>query len=81
MKWVRSSVVERVPDKNEVEGSIPSVPTPNFSAGQSKNEVEGSIPSVPTWLVYRQNFSFATLQKTYFTPMRYYEMLGPTQRA
>jgi hypothetical protein len=27
LRWVRSSVVERVPDKNEVEGSIPSAPT------------------------------------------------------
>lgn len=25
--WVRSSVVERCPDKTEVEGSIPSAPT------------------------------------------------------
>ncbi len=27
LRRVRSSVVERVPDKNEVEGSIPSAPT------------------------------------------------------
>lgn len=29
--WVRSSVVERVSYKDEVEGSIPSAPTPVLS--------------------------------------------------
>ena len=46
-------MVERVPDKNEVEGSIPSTPTKQFFWKLSetrihKNEVEGSIPSTPT---------------------------------
>ncbi|KKR63182.1 MAG: hypothetical protein UU03_C0010G0011 [Candidatus Woesebacteria bacterium GW2011_GWA1_40_45] len=33
--WVGGSVVERVPDKNEVDGSIPSRPTkkPAFESG------------------------------------------------
>ena len=41
------SVVERIPDKNEVLGSIPSAPTRirNFCY---KNEVNGSIPLSPT---------------------------------
>ncbi len=39
--WVCSSVVERCPDKTEVDGSIPSTPTksnPNFTAGRNNNE-------------------------------------------
>ena len=30
MSWVRSSLVERFSDKEEVEGSIPSAPTRSF---------------------------------------------------
>lgn len=37
-----SSLVERLSDKEEVEGSIPSTRT-----GLKGGEVEGSIPSVP----------------------------------
>ncbi len=49
-----SSVVERCPDKTEVEGSIPSTRTQggNFIdlkfAASYKTEVEGSIPSTRT---------------------------------
>ena len=30
-RWACGSVVERVPDKNEVEGPIPSTPTKNLN--------------------------------------------------
>jgi hypothetical protein len=49
-----SSVVERVPDKNEVVGSIPTSPTElRFHSSLAhiyKNEVVGSIPTSPTEL-------------------------------
>ncbi len=59
---MRGSVVERVPDKNEVHGSIPCAPTNKErfldspalrghvenSNFRHKKEVEGSIPSPPT---------------------------------
>ena len=40
-------MVERIPDKNEVEGSIPSSPTKSKNS-HAKEEVEGPTPSAPT---------------------------------
>ena len=46
-KWVSGSVVERLPDKKEVLGSIPSSPTA-VERPDRIGEVPGSIPSSPT---------------------------------
>ena len=42
--WVGGSVVERVPDKNEVHGSIPCRPTSRAKICY-KNEVHAIVPS------------------------------------
>ena len=59
--WAHSSAVERFSDKEEVEGSTPSVPTKRACSSVVERricnaEIEGSTPSGSTKVFHRESF-------------------------